>query len=175
MRDGPKNWLFSRSNRIPLVREAADPVVATVLLLLLIATAYGIARPHDIFPHDHDARGHVLQVAGGLLVVLGAYATSIALRDRRAHEYLTRLGDAIGKLDPAVPPATAGAIRLLQGLALERPALPADSTTPAAVAARRAAIWDALEMIERGRDGDLASLAKKVRHELRERGFHPPA
>jgi hypothetical protein len=173
MKDGPKNVLFSISNRIPLLREAADPVIATVLWTLLIATAGAVALPGEIFPHDHDARTHVLQIAGGLLLVLGAYATSIALRDRRATEYLTRLADAIGKLDSSTLPARAGTIRLVQSLALERPTLPSDSTTEGALSARRAAIWDALCMIE-GRDPELAALAEQVLGELRASGFERP-
>lgn len=142
--------------------------------MLVILTMVAIALPTTVFPHDHDGRTHVLQIAGGLLVVLGVYYTSIALRDRRAHEYLERLATCIGQLDSACKATRVGAVRLIQGIALETPVLPSDSTTEGALAARRSAIWDVLCEFSRDPDMDVAELATRVREELTATGFEAP-
>jgi hypothetical protein len=173
-RPGPKERLFQWVNGLPVIGEVADPIVASVLGMLVVVTMVAIAIPGSVFPHDHDARTHVLQIAGGLLVVLGVYYTSIALRDRRAHEYLERFATAIGQLDSGCKATRLGAVRLIQGVALEKPVLPSDSTTAGALAARRKAIWDVLDQLSVDPDLDTATLATHVREELVHSGFARP-
>ena len=168
---GPKTRLFATINRAPIVGELADPIVASVLGTLVIITIVAIALPSAVFPRDHDGRTHVLQIAGGLLVVFGVYYTSIAVRDRRAHEYLERLAACIGQLDSTCKATRVGAVRLIQGIALETPVLPSDSTTEGALTARRDAIWDVLCELSRDPDEDVAELATRVREELTATGF----
>jgi hypothetical protein len=165
-RAGLKERIWGLTDRIPVIRETADPVVATVLLGLVGLTIVGICVPHTVFPHDASARTHVLQLAGGLLFVFGAYYTGLTIRDRRAHEYLERLAKLIEQLDSKDPAVRIGTIRLLQGMAFEKPALPRDSTTAAASTARLNAILDTLTEIANGPDSSVSSLAKEVFDDL---------
>jgi hypothetical protein len=167
-RPGPKERLFGLSDRIPLVKEAADPIVAAVLGLLVVLAIVGISIPGEIFPHDNAARSHILQLAGGLILVLGAYYTSVNLRELRAHQYLDRLAKNIELLGAPNQAVRMGSIRLLQGIALERPALPVDSTTAGAASARRHAIREALETVSEADDARTAQLAATVLAELRQ-------
>ena len=168
---GPKDKLFDFVNRLPLLGEMADPIVASVLLVLVSVTIFGLASPHAVFPHDHTPRSHILQAAGGLLVVFAAYYSAIALRDRRAHEYLDRLAKALSDLASDSVATRVGAIRLLQSLALERPVLPPDSTTIGALRARKAAIWEALSALDQDESSVVQELAGRVRNELTRAGF----
>jgi hypothetical protein len=165
---GPKERLFAICDRIPLVKEAADPIVATVLGLLAVLAVVGVSIPGEIFPHDSAARSHILQVAGGLVLLFGAYYVSINLRELRAQQYLERLAKNIELLGSPSQVVRIGAIRLLQSVALERPALPADSTTARAARARRQAIREVLEAMSEAEDARTARLATTVLEELRE-------
>ena len=77
----PKARAFDVANRLPLVSETARPVDVRGARLVRHSPAAAVAFPGVIFPRHHDARSHVLQVAGGLLVILGAYFTAVTIRE----------------------------------------------------------------------------------------------
>lgn len=163
---GLKAQLWSVTDRIPLVKETADPVVATALGLLVVVAIVGISIPSTIFPHDRTARSHVLQLAGGLLVVFGVYYTALTIRDRRSHEYLERVATLIAQLASPSPAVQIGTIRLLQNAALEKPALPRDSISAEASVARRDAILDALGELSKQNNSSVSCLAQTVYDDL---------
>src|SRR5947209_14320651 len=94
------------------IGEAADPVVAGSLLLLAAAAAVCVALANHIFHGDPEARSHVIQIAGGVVVLLGAYFTAqqlVVQRAQRRGEMLSKLLDQLASKDPATQ---IGAIRL---------------------------------------------------------------
>ncbi len=163
---GLKESIWGLTDRIPIVRETADPVMTTVLGLVIGLTIVGVCTPHTFFPHDRNARTEVLQLAGGLLVVLGAYYTVLGITHRRAHEYLERLSKLIEQLGSPSQAVRLGTIRLLQSTAHEQPRFPRDSNTAQASAARQAAILDALAELSSEDESSVAHLAREVREEL---------
>jgi hypothetical protein len=165
---GPKERLFAVCYRIPVIKELADPIIATVLVFVLLIAVVGITIPGAIFPHDSGARGHVMQAVGGLVVIFGAYYASVNLREARAQQYLERLSTIITQVGNPNEAVRLGAIRMLQSTALERPALPSDSMAARAVNARRMAISEVLESVSNEGDRREARLAATVLAELRD-------
>lgn len=168
---GLKDRIWGWCDHIPLIKETADPIVATVLSLVIVLTAMGLSFPGQIFPHDNAARSHVLQVAGGLVLIFGAYYASVNLREVRAQQYLERLARVIDQVGSPSEPVRLGSIRLLQGALLARPALPADSMSAKTAEARRLAMLEVLKAISREGDTPAACLADDVLKELRQDGF----
>ncbi len=165
-RRGPRDLLFALSNRVPLVREASDPMVLLVLAILVVATAIAVVFPSDVFPGDKDARSHVLQLAGGVLVLFAAYFTSVNLRETRAQHAFERLSRAIEQLGSESEPVRIGAIKLLESIALERLELPSGTGGSAAIA-RHEAVREALEAVAREPAGSSPSdLAREVLQKL---------
>jgi hypothetical protein len=74
--------------RLPITRDAGDPEYAGVLLLFALIVGGGLL----FLGGTSDAYGHVLQTAGGALVLLGLYFTGINLRWTRYEQYAGRLG-----------------------------------------------------------------------------------
>lgn len=168
---GPKTRAFSLFDRIPIVGEFADPIIATVLLAIMAVTAGALLLSSQIFPHDHEARSHVIQIAGGLVLILGLYYASVTVRELRAQQYLERLSTLISQLASTNEAVRAGTLRLLQSAALERPTLPSDSTTEGAAQARRRAIWEAVTLVSKEGDSDASALAAAICRELTAQGF----
>jgi hypothetical protein len=166
MRDGlprTKDRLFAFSERLPLIGRAADPFVAAALGLVVVLTLVFVAIPGQVFPEDHNARGHILQLAGGLIVVGGAYFAAVNLRSTRASQLADRLRATLGDLGSDSEAVRVGAIQLLEGMANEDPNLPKDTAGRAAVQAQRRAIYAALAaMVEEGG----AASAEAARHAL---------
>lgn|SRR5271170_5140865 len=171
---GSKTRVFSVFDRIPIVSEFADPIVATVLLAIIAVTAGALLLSSQIFPHDSEARSHVIQIAGGLVLILGLYYASVTVRELRAQQYLERLSTLIGQLSSTNEAVRVGTLRLLQSAALERPTLPSDSTTEGAAQARSRAIWEAITQVSRENDSDAAVLAALICRELAAQGFPQP-
>jgi hypothetical protein len=171
---GSKARVFSVFDRIPIVSEFADPIVATVLLAIIAVTAGALLLSSQIFPHDSEARSHVIQIAGGLVLILGLYYASVTVRELRAQQYLERLSTLIGQLSSTNEAVRVGTLRLLQSAALERPTLPSDSTTEGAAQARSRAIWDTITQVSRENDSDAAVLAALICRELAAQGFPQP-
>jgi hypothetical protein len=143
---GLRTWLFDLAGRIPIVRETADPWIFTVLLLLVGLATFGVLDPNSVFPGDDDARAHVIQVAAGFLVILGAYFTAVNLREVRAHQAFDRLCRAVDQLGSESDAVRIGAVHLLESLALERLDLPTGSAGEV-MRAKKSAIFDALEVL----------------------------
>ena len=162
----PKHALFGVFDRIPVVKEMADPIVAGVLGVLVLLTIAGVALPGQVFPHDHEARSHVMQIAAGLVVVFGAYYAAVNIREVRGQKYLERLSNVIDQVGSSQPAVRLGGIRLLQSIALERPLLPSDSMTTTAAVARKQAIREVLRSVSEEGDTDVAQLAALVLKEL---------
>jgi hypothetical protein len=136
---------------VPLIKDAGDPVVAGLLLALLLAAIVCLIEANDIFPSDHEARTHVIQAVGGIVVLLGAYFTANRLafqRSQQRAEILSKLLDQIGSDNRAI---RIGAIRLIERVVLELP------RHRAAAVERRIyeqAIRDALETLREREDCD---------------------
>jgi hypothetical protein len=161
-----KHRLFNQLNRVPIVGETADPVVGSALIALTVLTIIGVALPGKLFPHDPDARTHVLQLAGGLLVVIGVYWAAVNLRETRARQYFERLSAAIDQVGSESLAVQVGGIWLLKSLVLETPALPSDSSTKGAVEARNRAVFDVLTVVSES-GGAAADLATRVLADLK--------
>lgn len=149
------------STRIPIVRETADPWIFLMLAGLVLLTALALAFPDEVFSGDKDARTHVIQVAAGLLVILGAYFTSVNIREVRAHQSFERLHKVIGQLESESEAVRIGAIRLLESIALEKLDLPTGSAGEV-TRARRKAIREALDAFARESQGPAVAVAQEV-------------
>jgi hypothetical protein len=164
--EGIKHRLWRIPDHVPLVRETADPIVFSVLALFVVVAIAAFALATTILPHDHNSRSHILQLAAGLLLVFGAYYTSLAIRERRAEQYLNRLTELISQLESSSDAVRIGAIGLIKSLALETPALPSDSTTPVTREARAEAILGALDAVARENRPEVSPLAAEARADL---------
>jgi hypothetical protein len=134
--------------RVPVIKDAADPVVAGVLWLVVILTVAGVALAGTvIFPHDKDARSHIIQLAGGMIVILGAYFTARRLVAGQTQQYVERLGATLALLDSDHEATRIGAIKLLQGMAVEGAGLPRNSGGIESAGAWQAAIQQALKAV----------------------------
>jgi hypothetical protein len=170
---GLKARLFDLSSRIPLVRETADPWIFLVLSVLFVATAFAVVFPEDVFAGDRDARSHVIQVAAGLLVVLGAYFTAVNIRESRNQQAFDRLCRVIDQLGVESEAVRVGAVRLLESIALEKLDLPSGSTGDV-LRARQHAVRDVLAAVARESTGSPSSdLAARVLSDLEARARDP--
>ncbi len=162
----PKARLFDFAGRIPVARETADPWIFLVLIGLVAATVVALVFAREVFPDDDDARGHVIQLATGMLVILGAYFTAVNIREVRAQQTFDRLCRVIEQLGSDSEPVRVGAIRLLESIALEKLDLPAGSAG-SALEARHVAVREALASVaaERG-ERPSVELAQRVLGEL---------
>jgi hypothetical protein len=149
------------STRIPLVRETADPWIFLALVGLVLVTTVALIFPDTVFSGDEDPRTHVIQVAAGLLVILGAYFTAVNIREVRAHQSFERLNLAIGQLESDSQAVRIGAIRLLESVALEKLDLPTSSAGEVSLARRRA-IREALEALTLESQGPSVVVAREV-------------
>jgi hypothetical protein len=169
-----KGRLFAFCDRLPLIGETADPVIAAMLVGIGLLTLIAVAIPSAIFPGDKDARSHVIQVAAGVVLILGAYFAPVSIRELRSQQYSDRLGRIFDQLASSNEVTRIGAIRLLHAVAIEQRALPADAGTKAATIARRRAIWDVLSVISKDQDSTLARLAAEIQADLLKDGLSPP-
>jgi len=167
----PKAKLFEASTFLPFVGETADPWIFLVLSALVAVTVAGVALPHVVFPRDRDARSHVIQVAGGLLVVLGAYFTAVNIREVRAQQAFERLCKVIEQLGDPSEHVRIGSVRLRESIALEDLDLTSGSMGDVR-RARRNAIRDALVSVagDQHKRGS-ADAARQVLLRLEQRGI----
>jgi hypothetical protein len=166
-----KARLFSLSTRIPLAKETADPWIFLVLVALVVVATVGVVFPEDVFPGDEDARSHVIQVAAGFLVILGAYFTAVNIREARAQHAFDRLCKVIEQLGSESEAVRIGAIRLLESIALEKLDLPGGSTGRV-MRARNDAIVEALGSVAQESAGlPSTGLARQVLQDLEARGL----
>jgi hypothetical protein len=100
---------FARALFEELFVDVEDRTMNAVLLLLMVVTAIALV------PHGTD-RDLVLKVAGGILLVLGAYFTARTLKQTRADQRATRMLKAIEMLENGSGPARLGAMWTLVDL-----------------------------------------------------------
>jgi hypothetical protein len=167
----PKARLFDLSTRVPLVRETADPWIFLVLTALVAVTTLAVIFPEDVFSGDRDARGHVLQVAAGLLVILGAYFTAVNIREARAQQAFDRLCKVIEQLGSSSEAVRVGAVKLLESIALEKLDLPSGNSGEVMLA-RHGAIREALACVaQESTELSSSALARQVLRDLDARRF----
>lgn len=157
--------MFEASKRIPVVGETVDPWIFLLLLGLAGSTTVGVMFAGEVFPNEpeKDARSHVIQLAAGLIVLLGAYFTAVNIREARAQQAFDRLSKVIDQLASESDAVRMGAIRLLEGLAMERLDLPSGSYGHTARLARQNAIRDALgALASEPRDSPVRASARRV-------------
>ncbi len=155
---------------MPLVGDTADPWIFLVLTALVAVATFGVLFPEDVFPGDDDARAHVIQVAAGLLVILGAYFTAVNIREVRAQQAFDRLCKVIEQLGNGSEAVRLGSIRLLESIALEKLDLPSGSAGEV-TRARRDAIREALAALAaESAELPCGELARRVLEDLEARG-----
>lgn len=171
---GHNDRLTPSSPRLPLLAGAADPLILLVLVGLGLLAALGTAFAGQVFPDDHDARGHVIQIAAGVLVLLGAYFTAVTVREARAQQAFERLQKTIDQLGSNSEAVRIGAIRPLEGIAWEKLDLPNSSSAAAVTASRPLAVWDVLSAVANEPAGTAPALARAVLDDLKDHGFSAP-
>jgi hypothetical protein len=112
-----KRSAFKFFDHIPIMRDTADPEYAGIYFLFMCAVAGALI----VFGQSNSAYTHILQTAGGALVVLGVYLTSANLRISRSEQYAGRLMTAIGQLNSQSEAVRLGTIRLLEAILVEVP------------------------------------------------------
>ncbi len=150
-----KNPRFTVFDHVPGLRDANDPEYAGVLLLYVCVVAAILI----LLGKRANGYTHVLQTAGGLLVLLGLYITGINVRTARLEQYASRVMGAIAQLDTTNKAVEIGTVRMLEAMLHETP----NVTTEDRLKARRykTAIVDALESLSSG-DTPAAKLAKRI-------------
>jgi hypothetical protein len=151
MRKTFKERLEEIPTHLPLIANASDPVVAAALWLVFLAATAGLIWAHRILPSDHEARTHIIQIAGGIVVLFGSYfaANRLAVqRSQQRAEMLRKLLDHLGSSRPAV---RVGAVRLMESLALEPPA---NRVAAGETQGQLRAIHDALTALRASEDCD---------------------
>lgn len=159
-----KDDLFKITEHLPIVGGTADPFMATVLgCFVVVVTALATLDPDLLFDDDAEARTHILQFAGGLLVVGAFYFGAVTLRTNRAGEHANRLLTTLGLLDATHATAVrVAAIQLLDGMSLVNPNLPKDTTSKAVADGQREAIALALDAIARDTNDACHETARDV-------------
>jgi hypothetical protein len=145
-----KDRLFAFSERVPLLGRSRDPFMAMVLSGFAAVVLLAVALPEAVFPGDHEARTHVLQLAGGFLVLGGFYFVAVNLRDNRAAQHADRLVATLGLLASKDKATRTAAIVLLEEMSTINPNLPQDSISRATAMAQRRAILAALDIAQAG-------------------------
>ncbi len=117
-----KDWVEKKLHAIPVVGDADDPVVAVGLGVLLIATFVALHFSTDLFPGEvvKDSRSHVFQLAGGVLVVVGAYTAVRTVANGRAQAASQLMLTTLALLDSESEASRIAAIRHLPTLAKRR-------------------------------------------------------
>jgi hypothetical protein len=151
-----KSRAFKFFDRVPVVRDTGDPEYAGILLLFVCSVGVALL----ILGGGSDAYTHVLQTAGGVLVVLGLYLTGVNLRTARSEQYAGRLMTAIAQLASESEAVRIGTIRLLEAMLIEAP----NVTTEDRIRVERykTAVVDALNSLGGESDTPAALLARQV-------------
>ena len=154
VRAGAEEWFKSRR----VLGGATDPAAALMLWIIAIVGGVAVALAGNaFFQHDKDARSHVIQLAGGVIVLFGAYFTARQLMNAQTQKYAERLGSTLEQLGSGSMSVRISAIRLLQGMLLESHGLPGDTRGRYIDAAWKAAIRDALKAFAEAEDPEHAS------------------
>jgi hypothetical protein len=151
-----KSRAFKFFDHVPVVRDTGDPEYAGIFFLFVCAVAGALL----IFGQSSNAYTDILQTAGGALVVMGVYLTTVSLRTSRSEQYAGRLMTAIGQLDSQSEAVRLGTIRLLEAILVEAP----DVTTKdlERVDRYRRAVIEALDAISNPGEMSEVALAREV-------------
>ena len=145
-----RDRLYTSAEKLPLVGGAAYPFMAAALGVFVILTSVAVLIPQYVFPGDKDARAHVLQLGGGLIVVGAFYFATVTLRASRAAQLADRIVATIALLGSESEAVPIGAVALLEDMSRENPNLPKDSVSRATNRAQKRAILQALAAGEEG-------------------------
>jgi hypothetical protein len=138
---------------LPVLGGATDPAAGLILWIIAIVSGVAFALAGDVFfQHDKDARSHVIQLAGGVIILFGAYFTARQLMNAQTQKYAERLSSTLEQLGSARMSVRISAIRLLQGMLLESHGLARDKSGRYIEAAWKAAIRDALRAFAEAED-----------------------
>jgi hypothetical protein len=154
--ESKKSRAFKFFDHVPVLRDTGDPEYAGIFLLFACAVAGALI----VFGHSRSAYTDVLQTAGGVLVVMGVYLTTVSLRTSRSEQYAGRLMTAIGQLNSQSEAVRVGTIRLLEAILVEAP----DVTTKdlERVGRYKRAVIAALDAISKPGETNEAALARDV-------------
>jgi hypothetical protein len=97
------------------------PLALIGLVTFVVITILSVRYAGDLFPDDREARGHVLQIAAGVLVTLGVYFTALGLTFNRWQKRVELLGEAIDRLVANNEAVRIGAVWTLEHLAYDSP------------------------------------------------------
>ena len=151
-----KRSAFKFSYRIPVMRDTADPEYAAIYGLFVCVVVGALI----VFGQSSSTYTHILQTAGGVLVVLGVYLTSVNLRISRSEQYAGRLMTALGQLNSQSEAVRLGTIRLLEAMLVEVPFVTAEDRER--VARYKRAVIEALDAISSQGETREAVLAREV-------------
>ncbi len=152
----PKKSAFKFFYHVPVMRDTADPEYAGIYFLFMCAVAAALLA----FGQSSNAYTHILQTAGGALVVLGVYLTSVNLRISRSEQYAGRLITAIGQLDSQSEAVRLGTIRLLQAILVEAPHVTTEDRER--LGGYKRAVKEALDVVSAQGEPREADLARTV-------------
>jgi hypothetical protein len=151
-----KSRAFRFFDHVPGIRDTNDPEYAGILLVyvcIVVAALFVIGtRPNGYT--------HVLQTAGGFLVLLGLYITGVALRTGRLEQCTSRVMGAIAQLGTTNEAVQIGTIRMLEAMLYEAPNVTSEDRVK--VQRYKTAIIDALESMGSSSDTSAAQLARRV-------------
>lgn len=144
---GQKSRVYRASDRVPVLKEMADPVIAGCLGLVVVAAAIGLFFAGDLFPGDENPEATVLQTGGGLVLAIGVYFTAVNIRLARAAKHAEHIATVLGLLDTDREDVRVGAVKLLEAVGTEAPDVPGDIASRRAAVARHASIIAVLEEV----------------------------
>lgn len=150
-----KSQRFKFFDRVPGLRDTNDPEYAGVLLVYLCIVAAILI----LLGKRANGYTHVLQTAGGLLVLLGLYITGISTRTARLEQYASRVLGAIAQLDSTNEAVKIGTVRMLEAMLHETPNVTTEDRLK--VQRYKTAIIDTLEAL--GNSGNMPSAKLALR------------
>lgn len=163
---GQKTRVYGAFDRVPVLREMADPVIAGCLAVVVLAVAVALVFAPDILPRDDNPEASIVQVGGGLVLVVGVYFTAVNIRLSRAANHSEHIATVLALLDTDREDVRLGAVKLLQAVGTESPDTPGDSASRAAARARQASIIGTLEVVAQGQS-PAAEAARQALAQLR--------
>jgi hypothetical protein len=162
---------FKFFDHVPVIRDTGDPEYAGIFVLFACAVLIALI----VLGNSNNAYTHVLQTAGGALVALGVYLTTVNLRSTRSEHYASRLMTAMGQLNSESEATRVGTIRLLEAMLVETPKV--NTADRERLVRYKEAVVEALDVIAaqgETREADVArSVASTVAASLAEDRVQP--
>jgi hypothetical protein len=119
--DRPARARRIRSRQLDALTRPVERLLAGALVLIVAGTYVAVRYAHDLLPGDTDPRGHMLQIAAGVIVVLGAYFTAIGLTFNRAQRRIELLGKTVEQLANKDEATRISAVWVLEAIAYDAP------------------------------------------------------